>query len=94
MKQQKIKLYLCPPKAGKYAKGMTTLAIQSHVEEIYGLEVSATTISRITDSIVEHVKGWQERPLEAIYPIMFFDDKVNQDGQVRSKAAYTCLSID
>jgi len=80
-----------------YAKGMTTRDIQSHVEEIYGLDFSATTISRITDSIVEHVKQWQERPLEAIYPIVFFDAihyKVREDGKVRLKAAYTCLAID
>ena len=80
-----------------YAKGMTTRDIQSHVEEIYGLEVSATTISRITDSIVIHAKEWQSRPLEEIYPIVFFDAihyKVREDGQVRSKAAYTCLSVD
>lgn len=80
-----------------YAKGMTTRDIQSHVEEIYGLEVSATTISNITDSIVAHAKEWQSRPLARIYPIVFFDAihyKVRQDGKVLSKAAYTCLSID
>ena len=80
-----------------YAKGMTTRDIQSHIEEIYGLDVSAMTISRITDSIVEHVKQWQDRPLEPIYPIVFFDAihyKVRQEGKVLSKAAYTCLAID
>lgn len=80
-----------------YAKGMTTRDIQSHIEEIYGLEVSATTISNITNSIVAHAKEWQSRPLARIYPIVFFDAihyKVRQDGKVLSKAAYTCLSID
>jgi len=80
-----------------YAKGMTTRDIQSHVEEMYGLEVTATTISRITDSIIAHAKEWQSRPLEAIYPIVFFDAihyKVREDGKVLSKAAYTCLAID
>jgi len=80
-----------------YAKGMTTRDIQSHVEEIYGLEVSATTISNITNSIISHAKEWQSRPLSSIYPIVFFDAihyKVRQDGKVLSKAAYTCLSID
>ena len=80
-----------------YAKGMTTRDIQSHVEEIYGLDISPTTISRITDSIVVHAKEWQSRPLNEIYPIVFFDAihyKVREDGKVRSKAAYTCLAVD
>ena len=55
-----------------YAKGMTTRDIQSHVEEIYGLAISPTTISKITDSIVVHAKEWQSRPLNEIYPIVFF----------------------
>ena len=80
-----------------YAKGMTTRDIQSHVEELYGLDVSASMISRITDAIVEKARQWQERPLEEIYPIVFFDAihyKVREDGKVRTKAAYTCLAID
>ena len=56
-----------------YAKGMTTRDIQSHFEDIYGLAVTATTISRITDSIIAHAKEWQSRPLAEIYPIVFFD---------------------
>lgn len=80
-----------------YSKGMTTRDIQSHVEEIYGLEVSPTTISNITESIVVHAKEWQNRPLAEIYPIVFFDAihyKVREDGKVVSKAAYTCLALD
>ena len=80
-----------------YSKGMTTRDIQSHVEELYGLEVSPTTISNITDSIVVHAKEWQNRPLAEIYPIVFFDAihyKVREDGKVVSKAAYTCLALD
>lgn len=80
-----------------YAKGMTTRDIQSHVEELYGLEITAATISRITDSIVVHAKEWQSRPLAEIYPIVFFDAihyKVREEGKVLSKAAYTCLAID
>ena len=76
---------------------MTTRDIQSHVEEIYGLDISPTTISKITDSIVVHAKEWQSRPLNEIYPIVFFDAihyKVREDGKVRSKAAYTCLAVD
>jgi len=56
-----------------YTKGMTTRDIQSHVEEIYGLEVSPPTVSKITNSIVVHAKEWQSRPLSEIYPIVFFD---------------------
>jgi putative transposase len=80
-----------------YSKGMTTRDIQSHVEEIYGLEVSPTTISNITESIVVHAKEWQNRPLAEIYPIVFFDAihyKVRENGKVVSKAAYTCLALD
>lgn len=80
-----------------YAKGMTTRDIQSHIEEMYGMDIAPSTISRITDSIIEKAKEWQSRPLEGIYPIVFFDAvhyKVKQDGKVLSKAAYTCLAID
>jgi transposase-like protein len=80
-----------------YAKGMTTRDIQSHIEEIYGLEISPTMVSNITDSIVTKAKEWQSRPLEEIYPIVFFDAihyKVRDSGKVVSKAAYTCLSLD
>ena len=80
-----------------YAKGMTTRDIQSHVEEIYGLDISPTTVSKITDSIVVHAKEWQSRPLSEIYPIVFLDAihyKVRDEGKVVSKAAYTCLAID
>lgn len=80
-----------------YSKGMTTRDIQSHVEELYGLDVSPTTISNITNSIVVHAKEWQSRPLAEVYPIVFFDAihyKVREDGKVLSKAAYTCLAID
>jgi len=80
-----------------YSKGMTTRDIQSHVEELYGLEVSPTTISNITDSIVVHAKEWQNRPLAEVYPIVFFDAihyKVREEGKVVSKAAYTCLALD
>jgi len=60
-----------------YAKGMTTRDIKSHIEDIYGLEVSPQTISNITDSIVDYAKEWQSRPLSEIYPIVLrFDMKV------------------
>ena len=74
-----------------YAKGMTTRDIQSHIQELYVLDVSATLISNITDKIVNLAIEWQNRPLEGIYPIVFFDAihyKVRDDSKkVISKAA-------
>ena len=80
-----------------YARGMTTRDIQEHVQEIYGAEISPTMVSNITDKIVEVAKEWQNRPLQKIYPITYFDAihyKIRQDGKIIIKAAYTCLGID
>jgi len=82
-----------------YAKGMTTRDIQSHIQEMYGLDVSATLVSNITDKIVHIATEWQNRPLEGIYPIVFFDAihyKVRDEStkKVASKAAYTCLGVE
>jgi putative transposase len=80
-----------------YAKGMTTRDIQSHIQDIYGIEISPTMVSNITNKVVDVATEWQARPLSSIYPIIFFDAihyKVKEDGKVISKAAYTCLGID
>ena len=82
-----------------YAKGMTTRDIQSHIQELYGLDISATLVSNITDKIVHIATEWQNRPLEGIYPIVFFDAihyKVRDEStkKVTSKAAYTCLGVE
>lgn len=80
-----------------YAKGITTRDIQSHIEEIYGLQISPTLVSNITEKIISLATQWQNRPLEAIYPIVFFDAihyKIRDEGKVVSKAAYTCLGVD
>jgi len=80
-----------------YAKGMSTRDIQSHIEEIYGIEISPMTISLITDKVLDLVVEWQNRPLEEVYPIVYFDAihfKVRDEGKVVSKAAYTALGID
>tara|TARA_B100000609_G_scaffold196847_1_gene192929 strand:- start:13701 stop:14948 length:1248 start_codon:yes stop_codon:yes gene_type:complete len=81
-----------------YAKGMTTRDIESHVKEIYfGLEISPTAISSITEKILDHAKEWQTRPLHELYPVVFFDAihyKVRVYGKIICKAAYTCLGID
>lgn len=80
-----------------YGRGMTTREIQAHVEEIYGTEISPTHVSHITDRIIDLVSEWQARPLEKVYPIVFFDAihyKVRENSKVITKAAYTCLAID
>ncbi len=80
-----------------YAKGMTTRDIQEHVKDFYGVDISPTFVSNVTDKIIDLVAQWQARPLESLYPIVFFDAiyyKVRQDGRIVNKAAYTCLGID
>ena len=80
-----------------YAKGMTTRDIQSHIEEIYGIDVSPTFVSNVTEKIMHIATEWQNRPLDEIYPIVFFDAihyKVRDEGRVVTKAAYTCLGIN
>jgi transposase-like protein len=80
-----------------YSKGTTTRDIQSHLEDIYGLELSAQSVSNITESIMAQAKEWQSRPLEEVYPIVFLDAihfKVREEGRVVTKAAYTCLGYN
>lgn len=80
-----------------YARGMSTRDIQQHIEEIYGANISPTTVSNITEKVLEVAKDWQSRPLEKVYPIVYFDAihyKVRSEGVVTSKASYTCLGID
>jgi len=80
-----------------YAKGMTTGDIETHIKDIYGLDVSDTTVSRITDKILPLAKEWQQRPLEAIYAVVFMDAihyHVRSEGQVVKKAVYIAIGID
>jgi putative transposase len=56
-----------------YARGMTTRGIQGHLQEMYGLEVSPTLISEVTDGVIEEVKAWQNRPLEPVYGVVYLD---------------------
>ncbi|WP_333810535.1 IS256 family transposase [Flavobacterium sp.] len=81
-----------------YAKGMTTRDIQTHITELYGIDMSPTLISNITSKIIHLAEEWQNRPLEKKYPIVFFDAihyKIRDESRkVISKAAYTCLAID
>jgi len=80
-----------------YAKGVSTRDIQDHLERLYGIEVSPTLISNITNKIMPIVKEWQNRPLQKIYAAVFLDAihfKVKQDGQIVNKAAYMVIGID
>jgi len=79
-----------------YARGMTVREIQGHLEEMYGTEVSPALISSVTDAVIDEVKAWQSRPLEALYPIVYLDCihvKVRDNGAVRVKAAYLALGV-
>lgn len=79
-----------------YARGMTTRDIQGHLEEIYGVEVSPTLISNVTDGVMEEVKTWQNRPLDAVYPILYLDAlhvKIRDAGHVQNRAIYVALGV-
>jgi putative transposase len=79
-----------------YAKGMSTRDISDHIKEIYGFDLSAESVSKITDTIMEQAKEWQARPLEAVYPFLFLDAvhySVRTNGKVIKRAAYVVLGI-
>jgi putative transposase len=79
-----------------YARGMTVREIRGHLEELYGIDVSPDLISTITDAVLETVTEWQGRPLDACYPLVFFDAirvKIRDEGFVRNKAVYIALGI-
>lgn len=79
-----------------YARGMSTRDIQAHIEEIYGIEVSPALVSAVTDAVLEEVQAWQNRPLEAVYAIVYFDAsrvKMRDEGLVRNKAVYLAIGI-
>ena len=80
-----------------YAKGMTTGDIEAHIQDIYGVDVSDTTVSRITDKILPVAKEWQQRPLESIYAVVLLDAihyHVRSEGQIVKKAVYIAIGID
>jgi putative transposase len=79
-----------------YARGMSVRDIQGHLQELYGIEVSPDLVSRVTDAVMEEVKEWQTRPLDPVYPVIFFDAlrvKIRDDGLVKNKAVYVALAI-
>jgi transposase-like protein len=80
-----------------YAKGVSTREIQDHLQNLYGLEVSPTFISNVTNKIIPLIKEWQNRPLQGVYAVVFLDAihfKVKQDGAIVNKAAYMVIGID
>src|SRR3954469_11052995 len=79
-----------------YARGMSTREIQGHLRELYGLEVSPDLVSAVTDAVLEEVAEWQNRPLEALYPLVFLEAwrvKVRDEGTVRNKAVHVALGV-
>jgi putative transposase len=79
-----------------YARGMSVRDIQGNLEEIYGVDVSEGLISEVTDAVLDDVKSWQSRPLDAVYPLVFLDGivvKSRQDGRVRNKTVYLALGV-
>jgi len=80
-----------------YSKGMSTRDISSHIEELYGIPLSAESVSRMTDKIIPLIEEWQNRPLNSYYPFVFMDAihyKVKQNNRIVSKAAYVGIGVD
>jgi putative transposase len=79
-----------------YARGMSTREIQGHLRELYGIEVSPDLISAVTEAVLEEIAAWQARPLEPVYPLVFFDAlrvKIRDEGLVRNKAVHVALGV-
>src|SRR5215216_1708940 len=80
-----------------YARGMTCREIKAHLQEIYGVEVSPDLISTVTDAVIDEVRSWQSRPLDAVYPILYLDAlqvKVKDQGRVSNKAIYLAVGVN
>src|ERR1700759_483978 len=80
-----------------YARGMTVREIQGHLSELYGTEVSPDLISRVTDAVLDEVREWQNRPLDPVYPVVFFDAlrvKSRDEGLVKNNAVYVALALN
>lgn len=79
-----------------YARGLSTRDIQAHLRELYGTEISPELVSAVTDSVLDEVTLWQNRPLEAVYSIVFFDAlrvKIRDEGTVKNKAVYLAIGM-
>src|SRR3984885_5947934 len=80
-----------------YARGMTVREIQGHLAELYATDVSPDLISRVTDAVLDAVREWQNRPLDPVYPVVFFDAlrvKIRDEGLVKNKAVYVALALN
>ena len=80
-----------------YARGLTTREIQGHLQQMYGVEVSPTLVSDVTDGVLEEVKAWQNRPLEPLYGIIYLDAlyvKMRHEGRVENRAVYVAIGVD
>ncbi len=79
-----------------YARGLTVREVQGHLADLYGIDVSPDLISAVTDAILGEIAEWQDRPLEPVYPLVFFDAlrvKIRDEGTVRNKAVYIALGV-
>ena len=79
-----------------YARGMSTREIAGHLRELYAIDVSAELISTVTDAVIEEVTAWQNRPLEATYPLVFLDAirvKIRDESLVRNKAIHVAIGV-
>jgi len=79
-----------------YGRGMTTREIRGHVEELYGVSVSRELISKVTDEVHEELREWRSRPLEAVYPIVYFDAlrvKIREDGLVQNRSVHLAIGV-
>lgn len=80
-----------------YARGVSVRDIQAHLEELYQIPIAPDVISAVTDAVLEEVAAWQQRPLDAMYPVVIFDAlrvKIRDEGVVRNKAVYLALGVD
>jgi putative transposase len=80
-----------------YARGMTTREIQGHLQEIYGVDVSPALVSNVTEEVQDEVRGWQNRPLDPIYPIVYLDAlyvKMRDNGHVQNRAVYVAIGVN
>ncbi|MGY2737137.1 transposase-like protein [Sphingomonas sp. UYP23] len=82
--------------ASMYARGMSTREITGYLQDLYGIDVSPDLISTVTDAVLDEVATWQQRPLDPVYPLVFFDAiriKIRDEGMVRNKAIHIALGV-